>query len=209
MHQGDRGLRGGARLGRITLPPRHRRATALHFFIGLDVVQTPTELGCAQDSVNSLTSKAMARLRNQLLDPEEICSWPTDWTRRLCHDPSTTDGCSSATDAEAEPANSQPAASASLCWQPSRLRSRPSSPRLTPGYSAPNPTHSIDGTVLLDLSGRQLRDLNNTLGNGLTGEDQTAILATYILDREGRLAAWSVGQTNERELLVAIEHATE
>jgi peroxiredoxin len=70
-------------------------------------------------------------------------------------------------------------------------------------------THSIADPVLLDLEGRYLRDLNDTLSNELSDASQTAIPATYILDREGRIAAWSIGQTNESALLSAIEHASE
>jgi thiol-disulfide isomerase/thioredoxin len=70
-------------------------------------------------------------------------------------------------------------------------------------------THSIADPVLLDLEGRYLRDLNDTLSNELADAGQTAIPATYILDREGRIAAWSIGQTNESALLSAIEHASE
>ena len=57
-----------------SLPPRQRTVIALRFFVGLDVAQTATEMGCAQGTVKSLTSKAMTRLRDQLLDPEEIRS---------------------------------------------------------------------------------------------------------------------------------------
>jgi hypothetical protein len=70
-------------------------------------------------------------------------------------------------------------------------------------------THSISDPVLLDLEGRYLRDLTDTLSNELSDASQTAIPATYILDPEGRIAAWSIGQTNEPALLSAIEHASE
>lgn len=70
-------------------------------------------------------------------------------------------------------------------------------------------THSIANPVLLDLEGRYLRDLNDTLSNELADASQTAIPATYILDREGRIAAWSIGQTDESALLSAIEHVSE
>jgi hypothetical protein len=48
-------------------------------------------------------------------------------------------------------------------------------------------THSIADPVLLDLEGRYLRDLNDTLSDDLAG----------------------AGQTNEPALLSAIEHASE
>ncbi|WP_368072129.1 RNA polymerase sigma factor [Nitriliruptor sp.] len=48
------------------LPPRQRTVIALRFFVGLDVAQTATEMGCAHGIVKSLTSKAMTRLRDQL-----------------------------------------------------------------------------------------------------------------------------------------------
>ncbi len=56
------------------LPPRQRTAIALRYFVGLDVAETAAEMGCAQGTVKSLTNRAVTRLRDQLLEPEEIRS---------------------------------------------------------------------------------------------------------------------------------------
>lgn len=53
------------------LPRRQRETIVLRWFVGLSVAETAEELDCAQGTVKSLTSKAMASLRRQLHDPEE------------------------------------------------------------------------------------------------------------------------------------------
>ena len=56
------------------LPQRQRTVIGLRYFLGLSVVETADAMSCAPGTVKSLTSKAVGRLRAELLEPEEISS---------------------------------------------------------------------------------------------------------------------------------------
>lgn len=48
------------------LPPRQRAAVALHYVLGLSVVETGEAMGCAEGTVKSLLFRARERLREEL-----------------------------------------------------------------------------------------------------------------------------------------------
>ncbi len=47
------------------LPPRQRQVVAARFYADLSVTDTAVAMGCAEGTVKSLTSKALANLRTQ------------------------------------------------------------------------------------------------------------------------------------------------
>lgn len=53
------------------LPRRQRETVVLRWYLGLSVAETAAEMGCADGTVKSLTSKAITNLRTRLHDPEE------------------------------------------------------------------------------------------------------------------------------------------
>lgn len=58
------------------LPRRQRTALTLRYFAGLSVTETAADMRCAEGTVKSLCSQAIAGLRLEFLDPVDPVDLP-------------------------------------------------------------------------------------------------------------------------------------